>query len=248
MTDTSMIRHMLHPLNVRLELPRHLVLHNSSSHLENKNRDLSPELQEQWEKDRAKKAKKKQERELERLIAVMDPATPRKGGKKSRKATIAAAKLNPSIDIPHRIIDMESLELQIRRFIADASRSSMPLPATDKATRQKVHILAGAFNLKSKSNGKGTGRSTTLIKTKHTGYALNEKKIAGMMKGFKARASHDGPAWKGKGNQDFSGQPKTQDGDVVGRVRFFEEPYHCVLTDNFRLRRRSTRAISASRC
>jgi len=113
---------------------------------------------------------------------------------------------------------MASLEKQIRKFLADPSRSNMALPVTDKETRKRIHLLSGAFNLKSKSKDGMTGRYTTLIKTKHSGYGINEKKIAGMMKGFKARASFDGPGFKGKGKQGSMGGPKTQEGDVVGHT------------------------------
>lgn len=148
----------------------------------------------------------------------MDPSIPKKGGKKSRKATIAASRLDPSIEIPNYIVDMMSLEKQIRKFLADPNRSNMALPATDKETRKKIHTLGAAFNLKSKSKDGMTGRYTTLIKNKHSGRGLNEKKIASLMKGFKARASFDGPGYKGKGKQGSLGGPQTQDGDVVGHV------------------------------
>jgi hypothetical protein len=181
-------------------------------------KNLPPELREQWMKDKAKKAERKMERELERLITIMDPQTPKKGGNKSRKAMIAAAKFDPSIEIPNRIVDMVSVEKQIRRFLANKRRNTMALPAADKEIRKGMHELANAFNLKSKSKGGANGRYTTLTKTKHSGFNISEKKVAGVLKRYKTGAPFGGSQWKGKG-KGTQGQIQTREGDVVGHVR-----------------------------
>ena len=202
-------------------------------------KDLPTGLQEQWEKDRLNKAKQKSERELARLEAILDPLVTKKGGKKSKKAMIAAARLDPLIEIRHRIADMVSVEQQIRRFLADKGRKDMALPASDKSTRKKIHNLAALFGLKSKSKNGALGRYTTLMKTKHSGGNIDERQVARMMEGFKYRASYDvsDDDWddmrkgkgKGKGKAKGKGkfkkekdQPehlKTREGDVVGHVR-----------------------------
>ena len=210
-------------------------------------KDLPPELQEQWEKDRLKKAKRKSERELARLEAAVDPLVTKTGGKKSKKAMIAAAKLDPSIEIPHRIVDMVSVEQQIRRFLANKEKNDMALPACGRSTRKKIHNLAALFNLKSKSEDGALGRYTTLFKTKHSGKNIDEQKVARMIEGFKHRALYDvsDDDWddrgkgkgkgksKGKGkdkgknkgkdkgkskDKDQSGHLRTKEGDVVGHV------------------------------
>jgi hypothetical protein len=197
------------------------------------------ELQEQWEKDRLKKAKKKSERELARLEAAFDPLVTKKGRKKYKKAMAAAARLDSPIKIPHQILDMDSVEQQIRLFLTDKDGKSMPLPACDKSTRKKIHNLAALFGLDSKSNTGALGRYTTLFKTTRSGKNIDERKVARMMKGFKYRASYDvsDDDWdyrgkgkgkdkgKGKGKlklkkvKDQSGHPRTKEGDVVGHVR-----------------------------
>ena len=205
-------------------------------------KDLPAGLQEQWEKDRLKKAKQRRERELARLEAALDPLVTKKGGKKSKKAMIAAARLDPSIEIRHRIVDMVSVEQQIRRFLADNSKNDMALPACDKSTRKKIHNLAALFGLKSKSKNGSLGRYTTLMKTRHSGRNIDEQEVARMMKGFKYRASYDvsdddfDDVRKGKGKgkgkgkdkgkgkgklkeKDQSAHLKTKEGDVVGHVR-----------------------------
>jgi hypothetical protein len=217
-----------------------MVFSHANDHVERK--DVPAELQEQWEKDRLKKAKRRSERELARLEAALDPLVPKKGGKKSKKAMIAAAKLDLSIEIPHRIVDMVSVEQQIRRFLANKDRTEMALPPCDKGTRKKVHDLAALFELESKSKGGGLKRYTTLFKTGYSGKNIDEQKVARMMKGFKYRASYDvsdddwdgrgkgkgkgkakakGKA-KGKGKLKEKSEPgnlKTREGDVVGHVR-----------------------------
>jgi hypothetical protein len=149
---------------------------------------------------------------------------------------IAAARLDASIEIPRRILDMVSVEQQIRRFLADKGKEYMALPACNKSTRKKIHDLAELFGLKSKSKGGGLGRYTTLIKLRNSGKDIDEQKVARMMKGFKYRASYDvsDDDWddrgkgKGKNKGKGKGKPKekvqsghlrTNEGDVVGHVR-----------------------------
>ena len=217
--------------------PERIVSPRTDDSIERK--DLPAELQEQWEKDRLKKAKQKRERDLARLEAATDPLITKKGGKKSKKAMIAAARLDPSIGVPHRIVDMVSVEQQIRRFLANKDKKDMALPACDKSTRKKIHSLAALFGLGSKSKGGALGRYTTLTKTKDSGKNVDERQVARTMKGFKYRASYvvsdddwDGGG-KGKGKRkgngkgkgksmkerDQSGHLKTKEGDVVGHVR-----------------------------
>ena len=109
------------------------------------------------------------------MIAA-DPMAQHKGGKKGHKAMLAAAR--SAEDLPNRVVDLISLEQQIRRFLANVGGpASISLPPADKETRKRVHELATAFNLKSQSKGKGDGRYTTLTKTSKSGVGINQKKI-----------------------------------------------------------------------
>ncbi|KAL1728077.1 hypothetical protein EV714DRAFT_215934 [Schizophyllum commune] len=203
---------------------------------------LPVELQEQWEKDRAKKAANKRARQLARMQVAADPLAPKKGGKKMKKAIAAAARQMDSSYgrgdmaysddedlpgtihvIPDRVIDMNTLVMEIRRFIADIGRVSMALPPANKETRKKVHDLAEAFGLKSKSKGKGDARYTTLTRTSRTGYAVSERKIGRIVRGAGGHGGMFGSSSfggekgkKGKGGGAPVRVPRHREGEEVG--------------------------------
>ncbi|GLB44985.1 putative R3H domain containing protein [Lyophyllum shimeji] len=188
-----------------------------------KYKDIPPELREQWQKDREKKAEHKRLRQLARLEAAADPMARHKGGKKGRKAMLRAAKLDATITVlPNRVIDMTTLVQQIRRFLADiGGPQTMSLPPTDKATRKSVHEMAQAFNLKSVSKGKGDARYTTLAKTTRSGLSVDEKKVARIMRRFGAaggaRAEFTGSKPKG-GRGAKPVVPRHKEGEEVGKA------------------------------
>ena len=165
---------------------------------------FAAELEAQWVKDRAKKAERKRERENARLLAALDPLS----GHTSRKAMRKAARLDPTVALsiaPRAIVDVASLETQMRRFVGDVGgRSSMALPPMDKEARKWVHEMAGALGLNSVSKGKGAARYTTLIKTRRTG-GVNEGKMRALMKRLGGRG--------GKGGR----MPVHREGDEVGK-------------------------------
>ncbi|KZT63736.1 hypothetical protein DAEQUDRAFT_770335 [Daedalea quercina L-15889] len=175
-------------------------------------------LQEQWDKDRQKKAENKRRHAEARIAVAADPLAVHKGGKKGRKAMLAAAKLDSHVEVENRVVGFVSLEAQIRRFLADISgKGTMALPPCDKDTRKKIHELASAFNLKSESKGKGTGRYTTLVKTSRSGIAINEKKIRGILK-RNQDSIWDAPGrGKGKGRAGQS-LAKHREGEEVGKA------------------------------
>ncbi|KAL0957062.1 hypothetical protein HGRIS_003160 [Hohenbuehelia grisea] len=184
-----------------------------------KGRYIPPHLLDQWEKDRAKKAENKAKRALARLELAADPLSTKKGGKKGRKAMLAAAKLDPSIvSLPNRVVDMLDIEKQIRRFLsALGGPGSMSLPPMDKSARKSVHEIALAFNLKSVSKGKGNGRYTTLQKTTRSGVGINEAKIAKIIRRWGGQPM--GRPFDGQGGQGGgSRMPKHREGDEVGKA------------------------------
>ncbi|KAF9483093.1 hypothetical protein BDN70DRAFT_874140 [Pholiota conissans] len=186
-----------------------------------KYKDLPPELQDQWEKDRKAKAEYKKAREQARLEVAADPMSKKKGGKKGRKAMLAAAELDPTITvIPNRVVDMTTLVQQIRRFIADVGGpSTMSLPPTNKETRKNIHEMAVAFNLKSLSKGKGDARYTTLTKTTRSGINVNEAKVAKIVRrsgGMGARG--DSFIYDKKGRGPPTAMPRHREGDEVGKA------------------------------
>ncbi len=193
-----------------------------------KYKDLSPELRIQWAKDREKKAERRRDREAAKLIQAADPLVQNKGGKKGRKAMLAAAGLDPTIVvIPNRVIDPTSLVQQLRRFIADLNGpDSMSLPPTNKETRKNVHLLAIAFGLRSVSKGKGDARYTTLAKTTRSGAGrVDEKKVTQVMRMMSARGGAGGNwtdwATSGRGQGKGKGtvhMPRHKEGDEVGKV------------------------------
>ena len=192
---------------------------------------LPTALQAQWDKDRQKKAERKEARALERLLQASDPLSPKKGGKKGRKAMRLAAGLDPTINVlPNRIIDMTTLVQQIRRFIGDiGGRDSMSLPPTNKETRKNVHELAVAFRLKSLSKGKGDSRYITLTKTSRTGAGVDEKKVAKIVRrSGGAGGDRGGGEFVYRGGTGGGGRgggagkvPKHKEGDEVGKVGYW---------------------------
>lgn len=181
-----------------------------------KDKSIPAHLQDQWEKDRAKKAEYKRARKQAKLEAAADALAAKKVGKKGRKAMLSAAKFDPSITVPERIIDMITVEQQVRRFLSNlGGKQTMVLPPMEKESRKQVHELAIAFNLKSQSKGKGSGRYTTLTKTTRSGYAINEAKVSRIVRrgggGFMAPSG----GGKGRGNVTV---PRHKEGDEVGKV------------------------------
>ena len=144
-----------------------------------------------------------------------DPLATHQGGKKGRKAMLAAARTTE--DLPNRIVDFVTLEQQIRRFLANIEGgNTMALPACDKETRKRIHDLADAFNLKSQSKGKGDARYTTLIKTSRSGLGIREGKVRAILKKT-TNGTWDAPRngdWRGKANL-----AKHREGEEVGKVR-----------------------------
>lgn len=197
--------------------------------------DLPDDLKIQWEKDRLKKAAWKKARIEARLIAAADPLSPKKGGKKGRKAMLAVASIDPTITVlPNRIIDMVTLVQQIRRFIDDEGRQTMALPPTNKATRKNIHDLALAFNMKSISKGHGDARYTTLTKTWKSGLDVNEAKVAKIVRrknfsgddSFVKKSKTRGDSFvHDKGKKARTGAralvPRHREGEEVGKVRAF---------------------------
>ncbi|KIJ60078.1 hypothetical protein HYDPIDRAFT_117800 [Hydnomerulius pinastri MD-312] len=176
---------------------------------------FADELQAQWQKDRAKKAEYKRKRAEARLLSVLDPLSTKKGGKKGRKAMLTASRLDPDnlASMPNAVVDMESLEKQIRRFVENIDgKPTMALPPMDKASRKSIHEIAAAFGLKSQSKGKGPGRYTTLIKTTRTRVA-SEGKLRPIMKRFGRNFDRAYDRKQEKGGHI----PKHRDGDEVGK-------------------------------
>ncbi|KAM6501817.1 hypothetical protein JOM56_001794 [Amanita muscaria] len=192
---------------------------------------LPASLQKQWEKDRAKKAKLKEARQMAQLEAAADPLAKKKGGKKGIKAMLAAARVDPKITVigPNRVIDMTTLVQQIRRFLASpGGPQTMSLPPTSKVSRKLVHEMATAFNLKSQSKGREGARYTTLIKTSRSGLEVDEKKVGQLVR--RGKLAFGGDAWneskngkeKGKsgggGGGGGGGGPRQKEGEEVGKA------------------------------
>ncbi|KAJ3553539.1 hypothetical protein NP233_g12622 [Leucocoprinus birnbaumii] len=185
-----------------------------------KYKDLPPELLDQWELDRQRKAERKRERELEKLIAATEPLTRKKGGKKGRKTMMKASSLDPStINLgPNRIIDLTTLTQQIRRFVNDLSGpQTMSLPPANKETRKNVHELALAFGLKSISKGKGDARYTTLNKTSRSGIGrIDEWKVQKVLRRAGGRGARGDSFDSFEDRKKGRIVPKHREGDEVG--------------------------------
>ncbi|KZO95490.1 hypothetical protein CALVIDRAFT_156460 [Calocera viscosa TUFC12733] len=156
-----------------------------------KRNDLPPELQILWDKDRAKKADYKRARAHERKRQLGNPfktAKKDKGKKKGKSnpdesdTSESDSEFEPEFE---EITDMFSLERMIRVFLRDLGRSAMTLPAMDKESRRRVHLLADCFKLKSQSKGSGTDRFPILTKTTRSGIKIDEDKVERILRASK---------------------------------------------------------------
>ncbi|GJE92824.1 hypothetical protein PsYK624_089820 [Phanerochaete sordida] len=181
-----------------------------------KPKHLPDDLQAQWEADRAKKAENKRKRAQARLEAAADPLSKKKGGKKGMKAMLAAARYED--ELPNRIVDLASLEQQIRRFLADiGGPRTLDTPPAAKEVRKKIHELADAFSLKSQSKGKGDARYTVLTKTTFSGAKINERKIRRVLNN-PGHWDTTGSARGGQGGSKGVSLAKHREGEEVGKA------------------------------
>ncbi|EST10137.1 G-patch domain protein [Kalmanozyma brasiliensis GHG001] len=244
------------------------------------------ELQQQWDKDRAGKASKKQQRLAERQAAALNPfpnthgaagsagktkstkkqlKLARKAEKREARASlkahsnnvVSAIKAAGSLDAVDASVltfggqsasgditslgldkrfafNMDELNQQIQHFLSERGRNTMRCQPMDKFARAEVHALAAAYNLQSKSKGKGRDRFPTLIKTSKSGLNVDYRKVkrivysnAGATFGNDAGRSDfkdKGRNKKGKGGGQAGGMygvgggtvPKNREGEEVG--------------------------------
>lgn len=151
------------------------------------------------------------------MEVAADPLVKNKGGKKGLKDMLKAAKMDDSAELPHKVVDLGSLDREIRRFLDNiGGPNSMALPPADKGMRKNIHELATAYNLKSQSKGTGAHRYTTLIKMTRSGLNVNEKKVRRILKN--AGYNWNAPDRRGGGNFTAS-LSKHREGEEVGKVR-----------------------------
>jgi R3H domain len=176
-------------------------------------RHIPPHLKAAWERGRAKKAELKRVR---RLARIKDNRLTTKERKKERKKhkydLLKAGLIDPENGLPDSRPGLHAIEALIRVFVEDIGGSdSLVLPPMDKQIRANVHKLANAFNLKSKSQGKGNGRFTTLFRTSKTGILIKEWKIEKLVNGTTQRkriARHK------EGDEVGKSAPKIGEGNI----------------------------------
>ena len=178
------------------------------SDLRKKDRVIPSRLRDRWERDRAKKAELKRIRALSRMQAAADLSPMRKSSKRKEKVLGGARFLGNTLYVD-RVADMNTLEQFIRTFLATLELDKMVLPPKGKEWRKRAHSVALAFNLRSKSEGKGDGRFITLIKTTKSGVNVNQRKVSRLINGD-----------IGEGNAPERGPTKIRprDGDEVGKM------------------------------
>jgi len=157
-----------------------------------KRSDLPPELQVQWDKDRAKKADYKRARALERKRQLGNPfkaaKTAKDKGKKGKSnpdepdTSESDSESEPEFE---EINDIFALERMIRVFLEDKGMTTMTLPAMDKESRRRVHLLADCFKLNSASKGKGADRFPILTKKVRSGTGIDQDRIAKILRASK---------------------------------------------------------------
>lgn len=167
-----------------------------------KDTDLwAPELQIQWDKDRARKADNKRKRAAERALAAENPfhAQVKKGTKKmAKKAARAERRSGRAVDddrdddddhpdgsgpLSRHAANLPDLDTQIQLFLRDPGKTTLSLAPMDKRARAQVHLLANCYNLTSKSKGNGQKRFPTLIKNQRSGLNVNVRKVNSILRG-----------------------------------------------------------------
>lgn len=149
----------------------------------------------QWEKDRASKASKKKKRAAARLAASFDPYPNTHGhlGPKKSKAQKKLenkqrrAQLRQMADGGDEAMtaapsSFAEIRVMIEQFLLDDGHTTLALPPMKKHDRAMVHNLADAYQLKSKSRGKGQDRSPVLYKTARSGESVDHKRITRLVR------------------------------------------------------------------
>lgn len=152
------------------------------------------DLQEQWERDRLKKAERKRLREERRKEGLLT--------KKMKKGKTNGQSL-----------DLDSIEAIMRDLVYDISCKSVTLPPLPKEIREKVHRMALAFSLKSKSEGSNKkGQKVMVIsRSGKTGTSINEFKVSKILKGPRT-----GGGGGGGGGGKAGRHNKVAEGEVIG--------------------------------
>ncbi|CAO3659322.1 unnamed protein product [Umbelopsis vinacea] len=128
----------------------------------------------------------------------------------------------------------EMEEIKLQQFIRDDSISSFQMAPMAKHTRRQLHLLATAYNLKSKSIGSGQSRSPVLSKTERTFIPTDRRYIERFISEAqstlnatssilsKHRMSNNRspgyPKRKGAGKKESKGSPTVQSGPSHGYV------------------------------
>ncbi|KAK9451075.1 uncharacterized protein V1518DRAFT_174189 [Limtongia smithiae] len=165
--------------------------------------ELLEQLQTQWLQDKAAKTARRAQREEDRRQGML--------GKKAKKTG------RPDLKAKYRgKMTVAELRSEIEKFFfSDAE--NLALPPMDKASRRGAHVLAQAYQMKSKSIGQGKSRFTMLYKTARTAEALGMAR-GGDFGGGRSHfvASRGGRTAGAGGGGGGSGQFRHREGDVVG--------------------------------
>lgn len=151
-------------------------------------KDVPVDLQDQWERDRLKKAERKRLREEQRKQGLLT--------KKAKKKDRANGES----------LDLEAIEAIMRDLVFDISRKSLTLPPLPKEIREQVHRMALAFSLESRSKGsKNKARKVMVIsRSGKTGTWINESKVTKILKRPRTEGARGG------------GHSKVAEGEVIG--------------------------------
>ena len=172
--------------------------------------ELERSMEDAWDLDRMKKSAKKREREELRAAGFLGKG---QAGKPDMKAKYKEG------------MNIEDIKEELKDFLL-GSNTTLSLPPMDKTYRKIVHDIANAFNLKSKSAGKGNTRFPVVYRTQRT-MAYNEttfRRVEGKVSRFLPRSDVKGkrPMGRGVSRGNFGGggggggAGGYRDGDIVG--------------------------------
>lgn len=172
--------------------------------------ELERSMADAWDLDRMKKSAKKREREELRAAGLLGKGG---AGKPDMKSKYKEG------------MNIEDIKEELKDFLM-GSNTTLSLSPMDKTYRKIVHDIANAFNLKSKSVGKGNTRFPVVYRTQRT-MAYSEttfRRVEGKVSRFLPRSDVKGkrPIGRGVSRGNFGGvggggaAGGYRDGDIVG--------------------------------
>ncbi len=234
-------------LNAFLRSP----LSPSTERRKDKGKDLPPDLQALWEKDRKAKAEHKKAREQARLENAADPMAKKKRRQERPQSNACSRRAGPHHNChPESYYRYGHFGAAIRRFIADIGGPPTHVTPTDQQRdTQKYPRDGGGVQFDQLEQRARVMHGTPLFQRQRgADFAWMNRRLR--------RSYAEAEGWRTWGlfytreeGQGCPSMPRHREGDEVGKARDYNLlGVHLLLTQHHRRRRNSTSQISVSAC